>query len=282
VRLSQQLAEGDLRVAPEAEYKGDFVQIKNALEAALGGLNTTIRQTSVVVQQVVQSVEQVRAVGQDLAANAEEQSSAVEEVTSNLEETDSQVKANAENANVTNQLVSETNNTANTGQEKMQAVTEAMKAIAQSSQEISKIIKVIDEIAFQTNLLALNAAVEAARAGQHGRGFAVVAQEVRNLAGRSAKAAKETAELIEGSSRRVQEGVAIVGETAAALSGIVQNVVKVKDLVAEISVASEEQARAITQINTAMLQVNQGAQLSGCARKWPASNCVNSVSLRMH
>ncbi|MCL4294758.1 MAG: hypothetical protein KJ077_03480 [Anaerolineae bacterium] len=260
VQISQRLAEGDLRVAPEAQYKGDFAQIRNALETALSGLNTTIRQTNAVVQQVAQSVEQVRAVGQDLAANAEEQSSAVEEVTSNLEETDSQVKANAENANVTNQLVSETTTTANVGQEKMKAVTEAMKAIAQSSQEISKIIKVIDEIAFQTNLLALNAAVEAARAGQHGRGFAVVAQEVRNLAGRSAKAAKETAELIEGSSRRVQEGVAIVDETAEALAGIVQNVVKVKDLVAEISVASEEQARAVTQINAAMLQVNQGSQ----------------------
>ncbi len=260
VQISKRLAEGDLRVAPEAQYKGDFIQIRSALETALDGLNSTIRQTNAVVQQVAQSVEQVRAVGQDLAANAEEQSSAVEEVTSNLEETDSQVKANAENAKVTNQLVNETSTTANVGQEKMKAVTEAMKAIAQSSQEISKIIKVIDEIAFQTNLLALNAAVEAARAGQHGRGFAVVAQEVRNLAGRSAKAAKETAELIEGSTRRVQEGVAIVDETAEALAGIVQNVVKVKDLVAEISVASEEQARAVTQINAAMLQVNQGAQ----------------------
>ena len=139
-------------------------------------------------------------------------------------------------------------------------MTSAMDSISRSSQEIAKIIKVIDEIAFQTNLLALNAAVEAARAGQHGRGFAVVAQEVRNLAERSAKAARSTAELIEDSNRRVQEGVSISTETATSLGEIVQNVVKVKDLVAEIAAASEEQSKALGQINIAMSQVSQGTQ----------------------
>ncbi|MEE8389660.1 MAG: methyl-accepting chemotaxis protein [Anaerolineae bacterium] len=260
VRVSRGLAEGDLRVTPEAEYKGDFVQIKDGLETALSGLNDTVSQTNNVVEQVVPSVEQIRGISQGLASSAEEQSAAAEEVASSLEETDSQVKANAENANVANQLVSQTSDVANTGQEKMKAMTKSMDAIAESSREIGKIIKVIDEIAFQTNLLALNAAVEAARAGQHGRGFAVVAQEVRNLAGRSAKAARETAELIEDSGRRVQEGVGIAGETETALGEIVQNVAKVKDLVAEIAAASEDQATGVTQVNTAMLQVNQGAQ----------------------
>ncbi len=260
VQTCKLLAEGNLTATMEGDYVGDFMQIKDALELALSGLNNTMRQTSSVVDQVVQSVEQVRSVSQDLAANAEEQSSAVEEVTSNLEETDSQVKANAESANVANQLVTETGRVADVGQRKMQAMTQAMNAIADGSREIAKIIKVIDEIAFQTNLLALNAAVEAARAGQHGRGFAVVAQEVRNLAGRSAKAAKETAELIEDAGRRVEGGVEIAGDTAAALNEIVQNVVKVKDLVAEIAAASEEQTKGLGQISSAMVQVSNSAQ----------------------
>ena len=260
VQVSQGLAESDLRVAPKAEYQGDFARIKDGLKMALSGLNGTISQTNAVVEQVVPSVEQIQVISETLAASAEEQSAAAEEVASSLEETDAQVRSNAESANVANQLVSQTSNVASAGQEKMQAMTRAMDAIATSSQEIARIIKVIDEIAFQTNLLALNAAVEAARAGQHGRGFAVVAAEVRNLAERSAKAARETSDLIEDSGRRVAEGVGIADETAEALGEIVQNVAKVKDLVAEIAAASEDQAQGVAQVNTAMLQVNQGAQ----------------------
>jgi methyl-accepting chemotaxis protein len=254
------LAQGDLRadVTPRSEKD----RLGNAFRQMIISLNDTLRQTDNVVEQVVPSVEQMRSISQSLASSAEEQSSAAEEVASSLEETDAQVKSNAESSNVANQLVSQTSDVANTGQEKMKSMTKAMAAIATSSQQISKIIKVIDEIAFQTNLLALNAAVEAARAGQHGRGFAVVAQEVRNLAGRSARAARETAELIEDAGRRVEEGVGIADETATALGEIVQNVAKVKDLVAEIAAASEDQTRGVTQINSAMVQVNQGAQAS--------------------
>ncbi|MCL4294755.1 MAG: hypothetical protein KJ077_03465 [Anaerolineae bacterium] len=259
-QVSGGLGSGNLTVTPRGEYRGDFVQIREGLEAALVSLNRTMTQASHVTTQVAQSVGQVRAVSQDLASNAEEQSSAAEEVTSNLEETEAQVKANADNASLANQLVTETAKTAESGQTKMKSMTGAMTAIAQSSQEINKIIKVIDEIAFQTNLLALNAAVEAARAGQHGRGFAVVAQEVRTLAGRSARAAKETSELIETSVRRVQEGVGIAEEMATSLGDIVQQVVKVKDLVAEINIASEEQAKGIVEVNRAMMQVSEGAQ----------------------
>lgn len=260
VRVAGGMADGDLNQKVVVASNDEVGDLAIAFQRMIDNLNKTLQQVSLVSNQVVLAVDQVRSVSQDLAANAEEQSSAVEEITSNLEETEGQVRTNAESAGAANQLVSETRKAADAGQQKMGKMTGAMNDIADSSREIAKIIKVIDEIAFQTNLLALNAAVEAARAGQHGKGFAVVAQEVRNLAGRSAKAAKETADLIELSGHRVTEGVSISVETAEALNGIAQNVVKVKDLVAEISAASDEQTRGLTQISSAMVQVNQSTQ----------------------
>lgn len=259
--LSQAIVDGELNIEADAsKYSGEYRKIIEAFEEAFVGLNNTFYQIRDTVDQVGQSADQLNSASQNMAATSEEQSSSVEEVTSSLEETDSQVKANTDNANVANQLVMNTSDAANQGQVKMDAMVGAMESINLSSQNIAKIIKVIDEIAFQTNLLALNAAVEAARAGQHGRGFAVVAQEVRNLAGRSAKAARETADLIDDSSKRVAEGVDIAGETREALNQIVTNVVKVKDLVAEIATASTEQARGVSQINIAMGQVSKAAQ----------------------
>ncbi|MDM8565200.1 CHASE3 domain-containing protein [Candidatus Halobeggiatoa sp. HSG11] len=259
VDISQDLANGNLKSMPKAEYKGDFIKIQNALETALEGLNNTIWQTKDVIIQVTKSTAEIRTIGQILSSSTEQQSAAAEEMTSSLEETDAQVKSNAENAGVTNELVNDTANLAKTGQEKMKKMIDAMNVISSSSQEVSKTIKIIDEIAFQTNLLALNAAVEAARAGEHGRGFAVVAQEVRNLAGRSANSAKETAEMIENAKNQVQEGVNIVNDTATALIEIVQNVVKARDLVEEITAASREQSAGISQINTAMGQISEAA-----------------------
>jgi methyl-accepting chemotaxis protein len=260
-QVSAAIAEGDLSTNVDAaRFKGDYRNIIETLGVAIGRLSESLYQIVDVVEQVGQSAEQLNAASQNMASTSEEQSASVEEVTSSLEETDSQVKANTDNANTANQLVIGASDAASQGQTKMEAMVGAMGAINLSAQNIAKIIKVIDEIAFQTNLLALNAAVEAARAGQHGRGFAVVAQEVRNLAGRSAKAARETADLIEDSSRRVNEGVEIAGATREALNQIVTNVVKVKDLVAEIAAASMEQSRGVSQINIAMNQVAKAAQ----------------------
>jgi methyl-accepting chemotaxis protein len=261
--LSQAIVDGDLQKRPDiAGYQGDYRLIMEAFENAFTGLNDTLYQIVDTVERVSRSAGELNAASQNMAATSEEQSASVEQVTSNLEETDSQVRANTDNARTANQLVIGASEAANQGRQKMEQMVEAMNAINHSAQSISRIIKVIDEIAFQTNLLALNAAVEAARAGQHGRGFAVVAQEVRNLAGRSAKAARETAELIENSSRRVNEGVTMAAETRDSLNQIVSNVVKVKDLVAEITMASTEQSRGVSQINVAMGQVAKAAQQS--------------------
>lgn len=280
MHIIEALGENDLSLTMEGDYQGEFLRIKDTFENALISINTAMHQIVGTVEQVGDSADHLNAASQNMASTAEEQSSSVEEVTSSLEETDSQVKANTDNANAANQLVIDTSQAANQGQIKMGGMIEAMGAINESSQNIAKIIKVIDEIAFQTNLLALNAAVEAARAGQHGRGFAVVAQEVRNLAGRSAKAARETAELIENSSKRVIEGVEIANETRVALDQIVGNVIKVKDLVAEIATASVEQSTGVSQINVAMNQVAKAAQESSqqAEELATASNELNRVA----
>ncbi len=210
--------------------------------------------------QVVGAASQVSGSSQSLAEGASEQAASIEETSASLEEMASMTKRNADNARNANDLAKQAREAADKGVNDMQTMSAAMEAIKVSSNDISKIIKTIDEIAFQTNILALNAAVEAARAGEAGMGFAVVADEVRSLAQRSAAAAKETADKIEGAIIKTGQGVEINSKVAAALNDIMTKVRQVDELVTEVASASREQTEGITQINTAVGQMDKVTQ----------------------
>ncbi|MFP4392201.1 MAG: methyl-accepting chemotaxis protein [Desulfohalobiaceae bacterium] len=214
---------------------------------------------------------QVSAASQQLAEGASEQASSIEETSSSLEETSSMTKQNADNANQANTLMKEANQVVARANQSMTELTQSMQEISTASQETSKIIKTIDEIAFQTNLLALNAAVEAARAGEAGDGFAVVADEVRNLALRAAEAAKNTAELIEGTLKKVEDGSQLVSETNKAFAEVADSTQKVGDLVGEISSASAEQADGVEQINKAVMDLDKVVQQNAANAEESAS-----------
>ncbi len=221
--------------------------------------------------QVNDAAGQVASASQQLAEGASVQASSLEETSSALEEMAAMTRTNAENSKETNELSCRARNTAHAGDETMKQLNAAMIALNDSSGKISKIIKVIEEIAFQTNLLALNAAVEAARAGEHGKGFAVVADEVRNLAQRCAEAAGETTSLIEDSVNKAREGADVAGEVGKALGAIVGDVTKVTDLVNGIAQASQEQALGVDQINTAVSEMDQVTQQNASGAEESAS-----------
>ncbi len=249
------LAEGDF------SFKAHGV-ISKPLANANQGLIESMLQVQEASDQISSGAVQVADSSTTLANGATQQAAALEEISASMTQMNEQTSNNAANAATANQLVGDAKQSAEKGNQQMQSMVNAMGEIKDAGQNISKIIKVIDEIAFQTNLLALNAAVEAARAGQHGKGFAVVAEEVRNLAARSAKAAQETTALIEGSVEKTDNGAHIADQTAAALSEIVDGVTKVSDLVAEIAAASHEQSLGIEQVNAGLHQledVNQQA-----------------------
>ncbi len=221
--------------------------------------------------QVNNAAGHVSGASQELAQGAGEQASSLQETSSALEEMAAASRMNAEKASKADELVAQARTAAQNGDHTMEQLNEAMKGIEESSAQISKIIKVIEDIAFQTNLLALNAAVEAARAGEHGKGFAVVADEVRSLAQRAAQAARETTGLIDDSVNKAKQGTRVAGEVGHALTAIVEDVSKVAELVNSIAHSSREQAQGVDQVNAAVSQMDRVTQQNAAGAEESAS-----------
>ncbi|MBC3796152.1 methyl-accepting chemotaxis protein [Acetobacterium tundrae] len=258
--VTKNIANEDLDIESVEIWQNDFADVSHALNKIIETLNSLIGNINDAAKQVTAGSNQVSDASQALAQGSTEQASSVQELSASIAEIADQTKQNAMNANKAKDLTTDVQEYATKGNAQMAEMQNSMTEINKSSSDISKIIKVIDDIAFQTNILALNAAVEAARAGQHGKGFAVVAEEVRTLAARSAEAAKETSGLIEGSIEKVKDGTKIADETAAALNEIVEGIVKVTDLVGNIAEDSNEQASGIAQVNMGIEQVAQVVQ----------------------
>ncbi|MBI5376433.1 MAG: MCP four helix bundle domain-containing protein [Candidatus Schekmanbacteria bacterium] len=267
----ERLAKRDLSVRVTGNYEGDHAKIKNALNAAAENLDQSLQQVALSSQQVSSASGEISSGSQALASGASEQASSLEEISSNLHEMSSMTRQNSANSKEAKALSDSARESAAKGTESMSRLSSAIDKIKASSDETAKIIKTIDEIAFQTNLLALNAAVEAARAGDAGKGFAVVAEEVRNLAIRSADAAKNTAAMIEGSVKNSEEGVIINQEVLRNLNDINEQIHKVGAVMEEIAAASEQQTQGMEQINTAVEQMNQITQQNAANSEESAS-----------
>lgn len=254
----KKLSDGDLSitVTPKSEYD----VIGNALNALINENHNAFSSMSLASDQIAQGSYQIADASKNLADGATQQASAIEQITASVSEIADKSKNNATEVADVQKLIMEADSAIHSANDKMHEMFGAMKEIKSGSEDIQKIIKVIDDIAFNTNILALNASVEASRAGEHGKGFVVVAEEVRNLAGRSAEASKQTADMIEDSINRVQKGVALADDTRNALQTISELVEKITESGSSIAKASDEQAISASQIDNALMQISQITQ----------------------
>ena len=272
------LANGDLHQSADVELKGELDVLKKGVNHTVDIISQMIEEVAASSDKIDTSSSELALSSQNLADGTSKQAASLQEISSTVNEINSQGKTNNENAEIAQQITKQTLDIVKTGNEKMQDLLRSMQSIEETSSNVSKINKVIDEIAFQTNLLALNAAVEAARAGKYGKGFAVVAEEVRNLASRSADAAKNTTELIEASVKEINSGVQSANETASVLTEVNEGVEKITDLVSGIAAASAEQAVAVDEINKGLTQVNEIVQQNSAISEQTAasSNVLSS------
>ncbi|WP_027149862.1 methyl-accepting chemotaxis protein [Methylobacter tundripaludum] len=273
-RVMENMSQGDLTSTITNDYQGVYAECKNNINGTMAKLSEFIIQIRDAADFIDSSSQEMASGNNNLSSRAEQQAASLEETAASMEQLASTVRNNAEHTQQANQVVNSASRLAQKGGDVVKSAITAMQEINDSSNKIAEIIGVIDEIAFQTNLLALNASVEAARAGEQGRGFSVVATEVRNLAQRSANAAKQSNDLIQNSVQKVRAGTAFVNETGAALTEIVNSVAQVGEIVSQIASASAEQTAGIDQVNQAVSQMDDITQQNAALAEQAAAGSI--------